>query len=630
MAVIVLFALFSALCPPVFGQWVPAGPPGGDARSLALDPKRPHVVFAGTSDGILYRSDNGAETWQRLSPGFPERGFSLDEIVVDERGRVLVAYWEVHGKGGGVARSIDGGQTFTLLPGIKGESVRAIAVAPNRPDILVVGTLTGVFRSMDGGDSWQRISPAGHQDLINIESIALDVRDAGIIYAGTWHLPWKTTDGGRTWQPIHKGMIADSDVFTMILDRRREDTVYGTACSGIYRSTSGGALWSKIKGIPASSRRTRAFLQHPSQPQTFFAGTTEGLWRSDDDLATWRLVSERELVVNSLLALPNGAILAACDGAGIRLSRDRGDTWASANHGFSEHYVSRVLFDPAGGRVLAAVREDRRHGGVFAATAPGGNWTPLAAGLEGREVFSLALLGRTLFAGTDDGIFRLPAAGLRWERASVTFRGIDLHPRVADIVVRPPSAVFAASSEGLLRSDDGGLTWQRLALGLESSVEAVSAGATGPVFAATRLSLFRSDDGVSFERVSSLPANVHRMVPLDADRLLVATSQGLYEATDRGRLWGLYRGLPRLDIAALEVVAGGRTILAGDFAQGGLYRSDDSGVTWRQLPSDGLRSPRLWTLAVDPRDPERFVAASTTGGMYRYEPPAAAGAAATR
>jgi len=623
-------AAFLSMSASVNAQWVPAGPPGGDARSLAFDPKRPHIIYAGTSDGVLYRSDNGAETWNRLSPGFPKRGFSLDEIVIDERGRLLIAYWEVAGPGGGIARSDDGGKTFTLLSGIAGESVRALAVAPGHPDILVAGSLTGVFHSMDSGDNWRRISPAGHADLRNVESVAIDPRDAGTIYAGTWHLPWKTSDGGRTWKPIKTGMIDDSDVFTMTVDRRTPQTVYGTACSGIYRSLNAGALWSKIRGIPSSSRRTRAFVQHPSYPEVFFAGTTEGLWRSDDDLQTWRMVTEKALVVNSIVVLPSGVILAGCDGEGIRQSRDRGETWAAASQGFSERYVSRVLVDPAGDRVLTAVRDDRKHGGVFTARSAIGPWTQLAPGLEGREVFALGLLGRTLFAGTDNGVFRLAEGGGSWQRASITSRGFDIHPRVGDIATHGASTVYAASTRGLLRTTDSGETWQTIELGLDGAVDAVAVEPGGAVFAATRLSLFRSPGGhAAFERVSAVPATVHRMVPM-ADRLLVATTEGLYDVTGLGRLWGRYRSSSAWDIAAVETSADGRTLLATDFRGGGLFRSDDAGTTWRELSADGLRSSRLWTLAVDPRDPDRFLAAATTGGLHRYEPPAAADAGATR
>jgi photosystem II stability/assembly factor-like uncharacterized protein len=619
-----LLALMLALGMPAGADWIPVGPPGGDARSLAFDPKRPNVVFAGTSDGVAYRSDDGAATWQRLEPGFPHRGHSLDEMIVDTQGRLLVAYWEVAGPGGGVARSEDGGRTFTLLP-IAGESVRALAVAPGRPELLVAGSLTGVFRSEDGGDTWQRISPAGHLDLRNIESVAIDPRDPQVYYAGTWHLPWKTYDGGRTWRPIKAGMIDDSDVFTMTVDRRQPDTIYGTACSGIYRSRNAGGLWAKIKGIPSSSRRTRAFVQHPAYPEVFFAGTTEGLWRSDDDLATWRLVTRKDLVVNSIAVLPGGAILAGCDGAGIIRSADRGESWTSSNDGFSERFISRVLFDPAGDRMLAAIREDRRHGGVLAAPVTGGSWAPVAPGLEGREVFALTVLGRGLFAGTDDGVFRLPPGGDRWTRGVVMSNGIELHPRITDIAVTPPASVYAASSHGLLKSADGGQTWERLLLGLGGAVDLVATARKGGVFAATRLALFHSSDGTTFQAMSSLPAPVHRLLVTEAEGLLLAaTTEGLFHASEGGRHWHLARGgLPNTDIAALESMNGGRTLIVSDFRHGGLYRTDDGGRTWREIPSRGLRSNRLWMLAADPRDPDQLLGAASTGGLHRLAAPTA-------
>src|SRR4026207_641196 len=83
-------------------SWVAVGPPGGDVRALASDPRNPQRIYLGTGAGVLYRSDDAGLRWQRLSPGFPLRGRSLDEISVDRGGVVLVGYWEVQGSGGGV------------------------------------------------------------------------------------------------------------------------------------------------------------------------------------------------------------------------------------------------------------------------------------------------------------------------------------------------------------------------------------------------------------------------------------------------------------------------------------------------------------------------------------------------
>src|SRR5437879_5804791 len=244
-------------------SWMAVGLPGGDVRALAADPRDPRVVYLGTADGILYRSRDGGLSWRRTQPGFLLRGMSLDQIVVDAAGGVLVGYWEVTGPGGGVARSGDEGRTFTILPEIGGQSVRALAVAPSDPHVLVAGTLSGVFRSLDGGSSWQRISATGDPELRNINSLAVDPGDPQVIYAGTWHLAWKSMDGGRVWRPIHLGMINDSDVMTLTFDHRSPRTVYATACTGIYRSPDGGDHWAKVPGIPTSARRTRSFAQDP-------------------------------------------------------------------------------------------------------------------------------------------------------------------------------------------------------------------------------------------------------------------------------------------------------------------------------------------------------------------------------
>ena len=240
-------------------------------RELAADPRDPRRIYLGTADGILYRSDDGGLKWHRMSPGFPHRGASLDEIVVDPRGSVLVGFWDVGGNGGGVARSDDGGKTFVMLPGIDGQSVRALAQAAANPDVLVAGTIGGVFRSADLGKTWRRISPEDQAELKNVESVAVDPANPDVIYIGTWHLPWKTSDGGASWELIHTGMIDDSDVFTMTVDRWNGRKVYATACSGIYRSADGAAKWTRIRGIPASSRRTRSFAQDPDNQDVFYA-----------------------------------------------------------------------------------------------------------------------------------------------------------------------------------------------------------------------------------------------------------------------------------------------------------------------------------------------------------------------
>ncbi len=445
------------LSPPAMAQtWTPIGPPGGNVRALAADPRDPQLVYLGTADGMLYRSEDGGASWRATRPGFPLRRVSLDQVTVDARGTVLVGYWEVQGGGGGVARSADGGRTFTVLEGIRGESVRALAVAPANPQVLAAGTRTGVFFSRHGGQDWTRITPAGDANLRNVESLAFDPLDPRVLYAGTRHLGWKTLDAGATWAPVHGGMIDDSDVMTMTVDHWDPQIIYATACSGVYRSHDGGAAWSKLPGIPFASRRTRAFAQSAQDANLLLAGTTGGLWISEDGGTSWRLSTAGGLVVNTVLVQPDGTILLGTEGAGVLRSSDRGHTWSASNAGFSERFVSRLLFDTAGRRLFVVVWGD---GGVFVTPGVSGPWTRLGEGMDGRQALSLARLGGTILAGTDDGVFARAADETVWTRLPTVLDGRDAHPRVTELLAAPPGRILAATTNGLLVSSDAGRTW---------------------------------------------------------------------------------------------------------------------------------------------------------------------------
>ncbi len=606
-------------------SWAPVGPPGGDVRSLAIDPHDPGVVYLGTASGSVYRSEDTALHWRRHQPGFPLPDASIDDLVVDPAGILYAGYWEVHGPGGGVARSDDGGRTFVVLPGIAGQAVRALALAPSNPRILVAGTLAGVFRSRDAGQSWERVSPEADEELRNVNSVAIDPADPDTIYAGTWHLPWKTRDGGRTWRSIHAGIISDSDIMTLTIDRRLPDVLYATACSGIYRSRDAAQRWTKVRGIPSSSRRTRAFALHPLRSDTLYAGTTEGFWSSEDAGASWRIRTDRRLVVNAILVLPDGTLLLGCDGAGVLRSSNGGLAWAPSNLGFSERFVSRILFDPANGRVLAGVMGDRQFGGVFAAPRPDGPWSRVASGLEGREVLSLALAGASLLAGTDDGVFLAPP-GEAWRRLPTVVDGVDAHPRAVDVAAVGERSFLVASPKGVLRTVDGGERWERKLLGVGGPVLALGVSSSDRrwVMAATSMAFFVSPDGGASWEVAaeaSKQGRIHALAFLPgSDRVaFAATSGGLLKTADQGRTWQPRGGgLPQLDITGLALHPDGRTLAASDYSSGGLWRSVDAGDTWTVFPTEGLVSTRVWTLALDPGVPWRPVAAPSSGGLHAW------------
>lgn len=569
---------------PAHGQWRPVGPYGGDVRSLAADPTGFPRLFLGTSNSQIYASADGGRHWTHLSELAPRDDLVIDDLVADPRNpRVLYAgAWSVT-EGGGVFRSTDGGRTWTDLRGMSGHSVRALVMAPGRPDTLVAGALDGVFRSNDAGRTWQRISPENDPEIRNLESLAVDPDNPNVIYAGTWHLPWKTTNGGESWFSIKSGIIEDSDVFSIAVDWSSRQTVFLSACSGIYRTDNAGQHWRKILGIPYSARRTRVIRQDPHQAQVFYAGTTEGLWKTASGGAEWRRLTPASLIVNDLLVDPSDAshLFLATDRAGVMESRDGGENFRLANNGFSHRQVAGLFFDAKSGLLLASVLHDKEYGGVFAgttglltSTATGSktrhlhgdgdssattepDWRQWSQGLEGRDVLSLARMpGGDLLAGTVDGLFRFNEIHQAWERTGRllrmssqaggkrTFDSDTLSVSVQDLAMLVPGSglrisgaiLYAATGQAVLRSSDEGRTW--LAISPPWSVDCLAVSGSLLVVAESGSIHISPNDGGRW-LAAALPggqAPVSRLA-IAGNTLYAATGRGLFRSADSGRSW---------------------------------------------------------------------------------------------
>jgi photosystem II stability/assembly factor-like uncharacterized protein len=227
-------------------------------------------------------------------------------------------------------------------------------------------------------------------------------------------------------------------------------------------------------------------------------------------------------------------------------------------------------------------------------------------------------------AGTDDGVFRSVSHCGLWQRLSTVVDGLESHPRVADIGVLKDGVLLLATSQGVLRSGDGGGTWRRISLGAAGAVLALaqSPGDRRLALAATPLGVFRSrDGGATWEQASQalVDAEIHSMafLPGHDDVVFAATGVGLLKSTDQGRVWQRRGGgLPLADIAGLALDVDGKTVYASDFTNGGLYRSDDAGESWRPFSSAGLASDRVWAMALDPAAPGLMLAAASTGGLH--------------
>jgi photosystem II stability/assembly factor-like uncharacterized protein len=550
-------------------EWISLGPDGGDARSLASDPSNPQRIYLGTSAGELFLSSDGGSTWARYAHLGSGYDYVVDNLLIDPLTpqTMYAGAWSVENNGGDVFKSVDGGKTWQVLPGIHGKSVRALAIAPSNSKILAVGALDGVYRSLDSGQTWSRISPDSSTELKNVESLAFDSQKSDVIYAGTWHLPWKTEDGGRTWSNIKQGVIDDSDVFSIIVDQKNPSVVFASACSGIYKSENGGQLFKKVQGIPFSARRTRVLQQDPVNNAVIYAGTTEGLWKTQDSGATWSRVSPTNYVVNDVLVDPHhpDTVLLATDRTGVLLSRDGGRTFVSANRGFSHRQVTAVVADKQSSRRLyASLINNREFGGVYLSDDGGSTWTSMNSGLGTRDVFTIDQTDAgALLAGTNNGIFLLDESGKEWRPVNLTLREKvttipvrgakkgtpktrvkrewikgELTGRVAQLKVAD-HRWYAATSQGLFRSLDSGKSWTGGPV--IGNTDFISVDHHGDVvFAATPRWALLSRNGGNTWTVLTLPTYVSRVTAVALgpnDELWMVTHLGTYHSQDAGHTW---------------------------------------------------------------------------------------------
>ncbi|MEP6637519.1 MAG: YCF48-related protein, partial [Acidobacteriota bacterium] len=373
-------------------DWQATGPPGGDVRDLEVDPNNADRLYFGTLDGQIYTSGDGGKGWVLLY-NFNRPKLFVDHIIVDPRdSKVLYVAAHRHKEPGGFFKSTDGGHKWGESSQLNNEALHSLTQSKSDPNVLVVGTFNGIFRSDDAGETWQQLPTQSTPGLVHVETLAVDPRTANTIYAGTWYLPYKTTDGGQTWKSIKNGIIDDSDIFAIDIDPRDPDHLIASACSGIYESKTAGEAWRKVQGIPSQSRRTRAILQHPSIPGLVFAGTTEGFWRSErgGDADSWMVTTSRQLEINSISVHPShpDTIFIGTNNYGVMVSYDSGKTFAPTNGGYSGRFANSIVADrEMPNRIYAATINTATGGGFFfASTDNGQTWRPSMRNMPARLI----------------------------------------------------------------------------------------------------------------------------------------------------------------------------------------------------------------------------------------------------
>lgn len=166
------------------------------------------------------------------------------------------------------------------------EHVHALAMdAEGRA--LWLGAHTALFRSEDGGRSWQQVALSAKHPHLDVMAVAPHPKDPSILYVGTHEAgAFKSTDGGSTWTEINTG-LAGLDVHGLALDPSASEKLHAAIREkgeGIYRTTDGGGKWTRVDDGPGGEVKVLASVNIPTGMGGIwlYAGTAEGLQRNPD------------------------------------------------------------------------------------------------------------------------------------------------------------------------------------------------------------------------------------------------------------------------------------------------------------------------------------------------------------
>jgi len=387
------------------------------ARAIAFDPENPQDLYLSGLEGG-WRARGGQNRWEEINVGLGvQHNRNVGPFAVVGQGPLVGPILHAGVAGEGYFQSRNGGISWSHTgTGLAAVAVRALAVSPSRADRVYLGTPGRIWRSVDGGSTWENVSSTLRGSGRIVHDLWIDPRDDKRVLAATDGGVFFTEDGGGQWRASQgAGSVRALAVHA---SQGSYSLVLAVGEAGVYRSENGGSTFTLV-AVGPDLMNLRDVAVDPTESKFVYAVRGDrGVLYSRNTGTSWNLGvvgldRDRGYERIAVDARDPALLLLSARDGGIYRSEDSGLTWRPSSKGLpaplsAEHLVLDPRTDPGRrGRTVVSVPGV----GLYASPDVGRGWAPLHTGIFPPRILCLILaLGTSdrVYAGLPGGLLRHP------------------------------------------------------------------------------------------------------------------------------------------------------------------------------------------------------------------------------